>query len=222
MLLFSIKEHMATSLNDLGRVVTSKGYAIRKSILTQQEQMKIRQELTVAPKGQGRMAVAGKPFSVYFESPQRYYLPRVWARDNFGPEETSTLPEGDLLSDSLIFQGKPFDYQEDIIQKFLDAGSNGLICVPCGKGKTFMALNIAARLKRRFLVIVDKEFLLNQWKGEMEAFFPGLQIGIIQGSKKQIGTVERTQVVLTIPEIKEKLKAHGLKFTGKKEDFLAR
>jgi len=210
------------NINDLGRVVTSRGYAIRKSILTQQDHMKIRQELTVAPKTQSRMAIAGKPFSVYYESPQRYYLPRVWGRDNFGPEEANIMPEGDSLSDSLVFQGKPFDYQETIIQKFLDAGANGLICVPCGKGKTFMALNIAARLKRRFLVIVDKEFLLNQWKGEMEEFFPGLQIGIIQGSKKQIGTVERIPIVLTIPEIKEKLKAHGLKVSGKKDDLLAR
>ena len=29
---------------------------------------------------------------------------------------------------------------------FMNAGANGLICVPCGKGKTFMALGIAARI----------------------------------------------------------------------------
>jgi superfamily II DNA or RNA helicase len=36
------------------------------------------------------------------------------------------------------------------------------------------------------MVVVDKEFLLNQWKGEMEAFFPGLRIGILQGSKAEV------------------------------------
>ena len=188
---------MSQNLNDLTRVLTARGYAVRKDKLSPKEHQMIRSELTVAPKQQARVSVAGKPFSVYYESPQRFYLPRHWAREKFGPEEADALPEGNSLPETLEFQGKPFDYQEAIIQKFLDAGANGLICVPCGKGKTFMALNIAARLQRRFLVVVDKEFLLNQWKGEMEAFFPGLNIGIIQENKKQIGLVEKKQEKIT-------------------------
>jgi superfamily II DNA or RNA helicase len=85
-----------------------------------------------------------------------------------------------------VFQGKPYDYQEGIMSTFMNAGANGLICVPCGKGKTFMALGIAARIGKRFLVVVDKEFLMNQWKGEMEALFPGIRIGIVQGPKRQV------------------------------------
>jgi len=210
-----------SSVNDLGRVLTTKGYAIRKKLLTPEQENHIRKELTVTPKTQARVQVLGKSFAVFYESPKRYYLPRHWAREYLGEEEADVLPDGDELPNTLVFQGKPFDYQEAIIQKFIDANSNGLICVPCGKGKTFMALNIAARLKRKFLVIVDKEFLLNQWKGEMEVFFPGLKIGIIQGSKKQIGRVEKPPPPqLTIPEIKEKLKAHKLKTTGKNKDEL--
>ena len=209
------------SINDLGRVLTTKGYAIRKKILTPEQEKHIRKELTVTPITQARVQIAGNSFAVFYESPKRYYLPRHWARENFGQEEEDVLPEGELLPEHLQFQGKPFDYQETIIQKFIDADSNGLICVPCGKGKTFMALNIAARLKRKFLVIVDKEFLLNQWKGEMEAFFPGLKIGIIQGNKKQIGLVEKIlPKQLTISEIKERLKVHNLKTTGKNKDEL--
>jgi len=209
-------------LNNLGRILTTRGYAIRKNTLKPEQQLKIRQELTVTPKTHERMA-AGQPFAVYYESPQRYYLPRQWAYEAFGPAEADILPEGEPFSESISFKGKPFEYQENIIQKFIDAGSNGLICVPCGKGKTFMALNIAARIGKRFLVIVDKEFLLNQWKGEMEAFFPGLRIGIIQGNKKQIGVVEKApKKELTIPELKEKLKSLGLRTGGKKEELLAR
>jgi superfamily II DNA or RNA helicase len=86
-----------------------------------------------------------------------------------------------------------------------------------------MALNIAARLKRKFLVIVDKEFLLNQWKGEMETFFPGLKVGIIQGSKKQIDIIEKPPPrELTIAEIKEKLRTYKCKLTGKRDELLAR
>lgn len=211
-----------SSVHDLNRVLTTRGYAIKKSSLSSEEHRKIRQELTVAPKVQSRMAIAGNPFSVYFESPLRFYLPRHWARDVFGQEEANTMPEGKSLPASISFQGKAFDYQEAIIQKFTDSDSNGLICVPCGKGKTFMALNIAARIGKKFLVIVDKEFLLNQWKGEMEAFFPGLQIGIIQENKKQIGLVEHIVKEPTIAELKIKLKEHGLRTTGNKTELLTR
>uniref|UniRef100_A0A6C0HEL6 Helicase ATP-binding domain-containing protein n=1 Tax=viral metagenome TaxID=1070528 RepID=A0A6C0HEL6_9ZZZZ len=212
-----------TSINDIGKVLTTRGYAIRKSILSSEDNAKIRRELTVSPVTQSRLAIAGNPFSVYFESPQRYYLPRHWARDVFGPEEVSVLPEGKPLSPTIQFQGKAFDYQEKIIQQFLDAGSNGLICVPCGKGKTFMALNIAARIGKRFLVVVDKEFLLNQWKGEMEQFFPGLRIGIIQENKKQIGLVEEPiKKELTIAELKERLKSHKLPVSGNKDVLVER
>jgi superfamily II DNA or RNA helicase len=59
----------------------------------------------------------------------------------------------------------------------------GLICVPCGKGKTFMALAIAARLGGRFLIVVDKEFFLEQWRAEINRFFPGLRVGVLQGDR---------------------------------------
>jgi superfamily II DNA or RNA helicase len=49
-----------------------------------------------------------------------------------------------------------------------------------------MALGIAARIGKRFLVIVDKEFLMNQWSGEMEALLPGLRVGILQGPKREV------------------------------------
>jgi superfamily II DNA or RNA helicase len=49
-----------------------------------------------------------------------------------------------------------------------------------------MALYLAAQLKKRFLIVVDKEFLMNQWKGEIENYVSGLRVGIIQGPKVEI------------------------------------
>jgi superfamily II DNA or RNA helicase len=169
------------------RVLTSRGYAILKSSLKSEEQQKIRQELTVAPQTTAKFGGAtGTPFTVYAESSQRFYLPRHWARVHYGIEEADAMPEGLPLPTSAKFAGKPFDYQEKILAKFFEASANGLICVPCGKGKTFMALAIASRIGKRFLVVVDKEFLLNQWRGEINTFFPGLRIGILQGNRCEV------------------------------------
>jgi superfamily II DNA or RNA helicase len=213
--------------SESNRILTAKGYSIRKAGLSTEETERIQKELLVAPKVNskymGKAALDALSFKVYRESPTRWYLPRAWATQVFGPPEQSVVPEGTDLRADLIFQGKPYDYQEAIMSSFINAGANGLICVPCGKGKTFMALGIAAKLKKRFLVIVDKEFLMNQWKGEMETLFPGIRIGIIQEDSKQIGDIEEpTPKEPTIPEIKEKLRELGLKVGGTKEVLLAR
>lgn len=194
---------MAT-LNDYTSVLTTRGYALRKDKISIEDQQRIRRELTVVPKSQSKSGPQGKPFAIYYESPKRFYLPRHWARDIFGFEEGTSMPEGIDLPTTLKFKGAPFDYQEAIIKQFMDADANGLICVPCGKGKTFMALAIASRINKRFLVIVDKEFLLNQWKGEMEAFFPGLRIGILQGPRAEVDVEKYDCTICMIQSLVQK------------------
>jgi superfamily II DNA or RNA helicase len=180
-----------TSGMEDGIVLTQKGYSIRKAALSPQQTDLILKELNVCPKLNTKFSsdkiIAEATFKVYRESPNRWYLPRHWGIEHFGQPDKSNLPLGLELSESAgKFVGNPYPYQEDIIKSFMDAGGNGLICVPCGKGKTFMALAIAARIGRRFLVVVDKEFLMNQWRGEMEALMPGIRIGCVQGPKQEI------------------------------------
>jgi len=169
------------------RILTTHGYAVTKSSLTKDQIDTIRKDLTVKPKVMQRFAgVTDNEFPVFLESATRLYLPRVWAKDFLGPPEESVMSDGIPLPPELKFVGTPYDYQEGIIKKFLDANANGLICVPCGKGKTFMALAIAFRLSHRFMVVVDKEFLLDQWAGEMRNLIPGIRIGRFQADKMEV------------------------------------
>lgn len=173
------------------RILTTKGYSILKSCVTPEQLRTMQEELTVVPTMNAKFAtkaiLAAATFKLYRESPTRWYVPRAWGTKLYGPAQETVVPDGLDLRDEVVFKGNPYDYQEGIMDSFMKAGANGLICVPCGKGKTFMALGIAARLKKRFLVVVDKEFLMNQWKGEMEALLPGIRIGIVQGPKREVG-----------------------------------
>ena len=173
-------------VKDLNRVLTAKGYAIKKSWLTKEQTTELRKELTVSPITHAKAAVGTTAFPIYMESTSRFYVPRMWGISQYGEAEADTISVGEPLPAAIKFKGVAYDYQENIIQSFFANKSAGLICVPCGKGKTFMALNIAVRLGKRFLVVVDKEFLLNRWKGEIQQFFPGLRIGILQGSRLEI------------------------------------
>ena len=180
-----------TSTADLDRILTTKGYGIRKSSLSEAQTKELLEALTVCPKLNTKFATKAATeqatFKVYKQSPVRWYVPRAWGLAAYGPPQTSLLPEGLPLPEAAkIFQGSPYDYQEGIMQSFHDAGAKGLLCVPCGKGKTFMAVRIAATLGVRFLVIVDKEFLMNQWRNEMKQLLPNLRVGIFQGPKQEI------------------------------------
>jgi len=170
---------------DHNRLLTAKGYAVRKDSLTNEQVALIKGELTVAPKVMEKFSKGQKTFPLWLESSTRYYLPRVWAQEHFGLPEANCMSPGLDLPAAITFKGTPYPYQTEIIDKFIGQGGNGLICVPCGRGKTFMALAIAIRLKKRFLIVVDKEFLANQWKGEIERYVEGARIGIVQGPVTQ-------------------------------------
>jgi superfamily II DNA or RNA helicase len=58
---------------------------------------------------------------------------------------------------------------------------------------TVIGLHLCSLLKKKTLIVVHKEFLMNQWIERMEQFLPGVRIGKIQGAKIE---VENTDIVL--------------------------
>ena len=51
---------------------------------------------------------------------------------------------------------------------------------------TVMALNICSRLNKKTLIIVHKEFLMNQWIERIREFMPTARVGVIQGKKFEV------------------------------------
>jgi superfamily II DNA or RNA helicase len=215
---------MAQSVNDLNRVLTSKGYAIKKSYLTAEQTQQIRSELIMSPKVLDKFQNASSKFPIYYESKTRFYVPRHWGTVQFGEPESNIVSEGQPLSDSIHFRTTfpPRDFQRDIMTSFIERGANGLICVPCGYGKTFMALHLAVQLKRRFLIVVDKEFLMNQWKAEIENFIEGATVGILQGSTCQVGNTMISGKERTVAELKQLARQAGLPVGGTRDVLVKR
>jgi len=58
---------------------------------------------------------------------------------------------------------------------------------------TIMALNIVSRLQTKTLILVHKEFLMNQWIERIGDFLPGARVGKIQG---QTFDVENKDIVI--------------------------
>jgi superfamily II DNA or RNA helicase len=174
------------TLHDMAKLITTRGYAVLKSSLTPQQTQHLRQDLTVSPKVNERYAKGVQNFTLYLESSQRFYVPRQWGLKHLGEPEDNIVSEGIDLPTVVEFTGTPYDYQQEIVDTFIEEGACGLICVPCGRGKTFMALCAAVQIGKRFLIVVDKEFLMNQWKGEIERYIKGARVGILQGPKCEV------------------------------------
>lgn len=85
------------------------------------------------------------------------------------------------------------DYQIEPVEdtmRHLRANCGGLLIAEGGRGKTVMALEIWRRLGVKALVLVHKEFLMNQWHRRIElgepnkdipAFLPSATVGFWQG-----------------------------------------
>ena len=169
-----------------------KGYTLYKDELTQTELYNIRNELNVKPYSTHLTNTI--PYPIYRESSKKIYLPRYYGYEKYGNPASNKLSQGEEIN--LEFKGDLYDYQKNIINKYITHVSNsggGLLDVEPGKGKTVMALNIISKLKKKTLVIVHKSFLMNQWEERIKQFLPYAKVGKIQG---EIIDIENKDIVL--------------------------
>lgn len=80
------------------------------------------------------------------------------------------------------------NYQQQAVDIFLDSGGHGVICLPCGGGKTVIALSTIATLGTRALILVTGHEAAEQWKRELIAktTITADQIGVYSGQGKEI------------------------------------
>lgn len=174
--------------------IGNKGYTVYKATMTENECNELKNELTVSPFS--AMSIGKSPkFPVYRENRDKIYIPRFFGNEKYGKPSINKLNNGD---DTMVtFNGSLRDYQKNIINSFIDnvkkENSGGLLEIPCGRGKTVMALNIIAKLRKKTLVIVHKSFLLNQWVERIQQFIPDAKIGTIQG---QVIDVDGKDIVI--------------------------
>jgi superfamily II DNA or RNA helicase len=169
------------ALNSVSTYLGPKGYTVYKSALLLKDQQEVLAELTVKP-CVPNAPVQAAAFPVYLESPQKLYLPRYFGVTWFGEPEAVRLPAGHDIA--VPFAGALRPYQDHIVAVYLQKAKTvggGLLEIPCGRGKTVIALKIISELKKKTLVIVHKGFLLNQWVERIAQFLPTAKVGRIQG-----------------------------------------
>lgn len=183
----------------LNTYIGPKGYTVYKSELSADEIQRVKTALTVKPYTPGITLASTATFPAYRESGAKLYLPRFFGVANFGPPKQVKISPGDDID--VPFVGTLRDYQVEVVDAYTKATANaaetgmcgGLVNLPCGYGKTTVALNIVSVMRKKTLIIVHKEFLLNQWIERIQQYIPSARVGRIQG---QTIDIEGKDVVL--------------------------
>lgn len=183
--------------------LVTKGYAIPKNGLSKPNESLILRELRVTPFIQGDYGKRPKPFKVYQEDDNYYYVPRYWGIKNFGKPVVVDYDVADSNFD-VTFKGELRPYQKEIVDKLdtvfyneqgqLNKYAGGIVSIPPGGGKTVIAINYLCKLKLKTLIIVHKSFLLDQWVERLQEYTDA-SIGIIRQNKAQ---VENKEVVIAM------------------------
>lgn len=174
--------------------IGKKGYTLYKDSLSIKEQTWLRDKLIAKPYIP-KAPVQPEGFPIYRESKSKFYIPRFFGIDNFGPVDNN-LPQCDSIN--IKFEGELKPFQNNVVDSYLNTvnemdGGGGLLEVKTGGGKTTMALNIISKLSVKTLVIVHKSFLLKQWEERILQFLPTAKIGKIQG---QIIDIDGKDIVI--------------------------
>ena len=184
------------------------GYLLHKDKISESQLSAIKQDLEVSPElsSNGYESLQSTKFNVYRESKNILRVPRFYGLENI---DNNTSIKFDIIEEiDVEFNGK---LKEDINQprasqqtiKQLKEHGCGILSLPTGYGKTTIALNVLSKMKVKTIIIVHKEFLMNQWIERIKQFLPTASIGIIQGKKIDILNKDVTIVMLQSISMKE-------------------
>jgi len=131
--------------------------------------------------------------------------------ENWPIQDLAGFADGDplplKLRTTMVGNGKPFeprDYQKEAVKRWFmeghPAGGHGVVVLPCGAGKTIVALTAMTTVEQHTLVLCNNETAVHQWVRECldKTTITKDQIGVYTGKTKQIRPITvATYQVLT-------------------------
>jgi superfamily II DNA or RNA helicase len=174
--------------------ISCNGFVIKKSDVTVAEVKMLREDLTIVPvvlEAFKSYDGSQKSYKIYMESPSYYFLPRYYGCEKFSRFVIKNKLRVLCLMGANITFGIALRSHQfvayDAVLNCLRKVNGGILSLPCGYGKTAIAIKLAVELHGKTIVIVNKECLMDQWIDSIYKFCGnGVRIGIIQRDKFDI------------------------------------
>jgi len=174
------------------KCLNKNGYILCKHLLGDHEMLQIKKDLTIMP----YMIPAfkqlyintnnkEKQFNIYVENANYIYVPRFYGIKKYGAIKKSLIKEGNDVNVKMLYS--PLEHQKIALEKTLNTLKNeggGVLSLPCGYGKTFIAVLVSTVISKKTLIVVNKETLLDQWIEAILQFTDTKieEIGIVRGN----------------------------------------
>jgi len=153
----------------------------------------------------------------------RGHVKQAMIRLGYPVEDLAGYVEGGALeiglNESDAFQVRP--YQHDAVDAYWAGGSSkggsGVIVLPCGAGKTIVAMAAMARIQRKTLVVTTNLTAVRQWQDELreKCHISSEDIGEYTGARKDIrAATVTTYQILTYRRSKTEEFIHFELFSG--------
>lgn len=167
--------------------ISSNGYVIPFKNLKD-----IKKDLTVKPIVDPSYVTESYP--VYRMNANEIWIPKFYGLQKFGPVSDLRERSGIVINNCEVISLRS-DQKEfvDKILEYIYANDSCIGCAKTGAGKTVMALYIISVIKKKTLIIVHKEFLLEQWIDRIKQFLPDIKIGTI---RSQTIDIENKDIVI--------------------------
>lgn len=172
--------------------LNQRGYVLVKNLNLPETIKKVKKDLEVKPKVNS-LYTSATIFDSYMENDAKMYLPKQYALNELlggnikGVQ--NNIPDGEKIY--IHFKGQLRDNQKLPVGECLRALNDpnrggGILQLPPGFGKTICAIYLITQLKTKTIIIVNKEFLMNQWKDRIQQVCPTARIGVIQQKKFEV------------------------------------
>jgi superfamily II DNA or RNA helicase len=79
---------------------------------------------------------------------------------------------------------EPFEHQKEAVQTWINSKRQGVVVLPTGAGKTFVAQLAMQATPRTTLIVVPTLDLMHQWYANTKAAFPDAEVGLLGGGSK--------------------------------------
>lgn len=172
--------------------ITSSGCYVEIDTLNKLDYENIVRELTVEPIQKYQ---TNTKYRIYKKNKKWLIIPRYYAYNKCKDIPIEMSVGYDI---NVTFHGnlKKETNQIEAAKNTIESLKNkhgGILNLPTGYGKTTVALYVLSKLKKKTLIVVHKEFLMNQWIEKIKQFIPEAKIGKIQG--EEIDIVDKDIVI---------------------------
>lgn len=151
--------------------------------------------LVVHPPPQGKAWI---DFATWDDRIERFRIPAMHYRSFLEATRTEGVTVHDKARAFEAFALRPsvelsaFSHQREALAAWTRAGRRGVVVLPTGSGKTYLAQLAMQATPRSTLVLVPTLDLMHQWYAHLRAAFPDAEVGLLGGGSK-----DRTPILVS-------------------------